>query len=212
MGGRMLKQHRVSPVCSLAWQHCTLYSCNIITHSSSGRRLKFNTFVRHFYYLLLSFHSRFSPHTLSHLYSCFCVIAPSYIIFYSPSPLSPSPSPPCWARLWPPWLFITPPLCICHSLHAGATLGLALSPSLSPAYLFILDPWNKTQPDVWLPEAVGRWMQIYLRCPFSPSGRCAGTPERYTANPGLWEGEVSILFLLCILFSMQVLNDIPRFW
>lgn len=88
-GERMLKEHRVSPACSLAWRHCTLYSRNNITHSSSGRRLKFNTFIRHFYYLLLSFHSCFSPHTLSHLYSCFFFYCPFiYHILLPPFALS----------------------------------------------------------------------------------------------------------------------------
>lgn len=103
-GERMLKECTVSPVCSLAWQHCTLYSCNNITHSSSRRRLRFNTFIRHFYYLLLSFHSCFSPHTFLTFTPVSFFIAPLYIIFYSLPPhfyVPPPPRPSCWAPLWP---------------------------------------------------------------------------------------------------------------
>lgn len=129
MGKRMVKEHTVSPVCSLAWQHCTLYSCNNITHSSSGRRLKFNTFIRHFYYLLLSFHSCFSPRTLSHLYSCFFFIAPLYIIFYflPPSlPLCPSSLSVPLSSAVAPWLFITPAVVHLPLISGGRHSGISV--------------------------------------------------------------------------------------
>lgn len=104
-----------------------------------------------------------------------------------------------------------------HS-QAGVTLGLVLSPSLSPAYLFLLDPWNKAQPDVWLAEAVARCMEIHLRCPISPRGRCAHKVWRDHASPGLWGGERKFPFsFFCTFCSpMHVPNDIQgnvcSFW
>lgn len=85
-----------------------------------------------------------------------------------------------------PWPFITVPLCICHSFQAGATLGLVLSPSLSLAYLFPLDPWNKAQPDVWWPEAGGRCMEIHYRLDalFRPEEGVHRLPESGAIHSG----------------------------
>lgn len=168
---RMLKEYTVSPVCSLAWQHSILYSCNNITHSSSGHA---SSFILSFDTFIIS-SCLFTPASYPTLFFTFTPVSfllPLYISYFTSSPIL---SLPTFMSLLPlsqsillssavaPRPFITVPLCMCRSFQAGATLGLVLSPSLSLAYLFLLDPWNKAQPDVWLPEAGGRCMEIHHR-------------------------------------------------